>query len=131
MIIITADGMCEAGRVLYHLANDITNPRNTVMIVGYMAENTLGRKIRDGEKEVMILGDKYQVNAKVELMNAFSAHADYGEMTEWLKGIDSSRLKKIFLVHGEKDAQEFFKNHLHENGFLEVEIVKAEEKYTL
>ena len=131
MIIITADGMCEAGRVLYHLANDITNPRNTVMIVGYMAENTLGRKIRDGEKEVMILGDKYKVEAKVELMNAFSAHADYGEMTEWLKEIDTSRLKKIFLVHGEKDAQEFFKNHLHENGFPNVEIVKAEEKYTL
>ncbi len=131
MIIISADGMCEAGRVLYHLANDITNPRNTVMIVGYMAENTLGRKIRDGEKEVMILGDKYKVEAKVELMNAFSAHADYGEMTEWLKAIDTSRLKKIFLVHGEREAQEFFQNHLHENGFPNVEIVRPETTYTL
>ena len=131
MIIISADGMCEAGRVLYHLANDISNPRNTIMIVGYMAENTLGRRIRDGEKEVMILGDKYKVEAKVELMNAFSAHADYSEMTEWLKAIDTSRLKKIFLVHGEKDAQAFFKNHLNENGFPNVEIVKAEERYNL
>jgi len=131
MIIISADGMCEAGRVLYHLANEISNPRNTIMIVGYMAENTLGRKIRDGEKEVMILGDKYKVEAKVELMNAFSAHADYNEMTTWLKNIDTSRLKKIFLVHGETEAQEFFKKHLNENGFSEVQIVEPEEKYDL
>lgn len=131
MIIISADGMCEAGRVLYHLANEISNPRNTVMIVGYMAENTLGRRIRDGEKEVMILGDRYKVEAHVELMNAFSAHADYAEMTAWLKGIDTGRLKKIFLVHGEKDAQAFFKNHLNENGFSAVEIVKEGEKYFL
>ena len=89
MIIISADGMCEAGRVLYHLANEIGNERNTILIVGYMAENTLGRKIRDGEKEVKILGDMYHVNAKVEQINAFSAHADYTEMTDWLKTIDT------------------------------------------
>ena len=113
MIIISADGMCEAGRVLYHLANEIGNERNTILIVGYMAENTLGRKIRDGEKEVKILGDMYHVNAKVEQINAFSAHADYTEMTDWLKTIDTSRLKNIFLVHGEKEAQEFFTDYLH------------------
>lgn len=131
MIIISADGMCEAGRVLYHLANEIGNERNTILIVGYMAENTLGRKIRDGEKEVKILGDMYHVNAKVEQINAFSAHADYTEMTDWLKTIDTSRLKNIFLVHGEKKAQEFFTDYLHQNGFSNVTTVKYDETYDL
>lgn len=131
MIIISADGMCEAGRVLYHLANEIGNERNTILIVGYMAENTLGRKIRDGEKEVKILGDMYHVNAKVEQINAFSAHADYTEMTDWLKTIDTSRLKNIFLVHGEKEAQEFFTDYLNQNGFPNVTTVKYDETYDL
>lgn len=131
MIIISADGMCEAGRVLYHLANEIGNERNTILIVGYMSENTLGRKIRDGAKEVNILGDVYHVKAKVEQINAFSAHADYEEMTEWLKTIDTSRLKKIFMVHGEKDAQTFFENHLHQNGFPNVTVCKYGESYEL
>lgn len=131
LIIISADGMCEAGRVLYHLANEISNPRNTVLIVGYMAENTLGRKIREGEKEVHILGDLYHVNAKVEQINAFSAHADYNEMTQWLKSIDTSHLKNIFLVHGEHDAQNYFVEHLHKNGFPNVTIVKYGENYEL
>lgn len=131
MIIISADGMCEAGRVLYHLANEIGNERNTILIVGYMAENTLGRKIRDGEKEVKILGDMYHVNAKVEQINAFSAHADYTEMTDWLKTIDTRRLKNIFLVHGEKEAQEFFTDYLHQNGFSNVTTVKYDETYDL
>lgn len=131
MIIISADGMCEAGRILYHLANGITNPKNTIMIVGYMAENTLGRRIVEGQKEVKILGDMYKVEAKVEKCNGFSAHADYSEMINWLKQIDTSRLKKIFLVHGEKDQQEGFKKHLSEAGFNNVEIVQPETEYEL
>ena len=131
MIIISADGMCEAGRILYHLANEISNPKNTVLIVGYMAENTLGRRIQNGQKEVKILGDLYKVNARVEQINAFSAHADYSEMIEWLGEIDTSRLKKIFLVHGEKDQQEGFKQHLDEAGYKNVEIVEPEKEYLL
>ena len=131
MIIISADGMCEAGRVLYHLANNISNPNNIILIVGYMGENTLGRKILDGQKEVKILGDWYNVKADVEKINAFSAHADYKETTAWLNSIDTSRLKKIFLVHGEKDSQAFLKKHLEENGFPNVDIVKYGQTYTL
>ena len=131
MIIIAADGMCEAGRVLYHLANEISNPKNTIMIVGYMAENTLGRRIFDGEEVVKILGDEYPVKAKVERCNGFSAHADYNEMTQWLKSIDTSHLKNIFLVHGENDAQNYFVEHLHKNGFPNVTIVKYGENYEL
>ena len=131
MIILSADGMCEAGRVLYHLANSVSDERNTVLIVGYMAENTLGRKLRDGAKEVKILGDYYKVNCEVKTINAFSAHADYEEMTDWLNKIDTSRLKKIFLVHGEAEAQEFFSEHLKKNGYPNVEIVRYGETYEL
>lgn len=131
MIIISADGMCEAGRVLYHLANNIGDPRNTILIVGYMAENTLGRKLLDGEKEVHILGDTYQVGANIEQIDAFSAHADYTEMTEWLNEIDTGRLKNIFLVHGETEAQSFFKEYLNQNGYNNVSIVKYGESYNI
>ncbi len=131
MIIISADGMCEAGRILHHLANNISDERNTVLIVGYMAENTLGRKILEGEKEVHIMDNWYKVKANVRKINAFSAHADYTETLEWLNEIDTSKLKKIFLVHGEKDAQEFLENHLKENGFKDIQIVKYGESYDL
>lgn len=131
MIIISADGMCEAGRILHHLANNISDERNTVLIVGYMAENTLGRKILEGEKEVHIMDNWYKVKANVRKINAFSAHADYTETLEWLNEIDTSKLKKIFLVHGEKDAQEFLENHLKENGFKNIQIVKYGESYDL
>lgn len=131
MIIISADGMCEAGRVLHHLANNISDERNTVLIVGYMAENTLGRKILEGEKEVHIMDAWYKVNAHVQKINAFSAHADYEETLAWLKAIDTSKLKRIFMVHGETDAQEFLQNYLAENGFKDVTIVKYGESYDL
>ena len=123
--------MCEAGRILHHLANNISDERNTVLIVGYMAENTLGRKILEGEKEVHIMDNWYKVKANVRKINAFSAHADYTETLEWLNEIDTSKLKKIFLVHGEKDAQEFLENHLKENGFKDIQIVKYGESYDL
>jgi len=131
MIIISADGMCEAGRVLHHLANGISNPKNTILIVGYMAENTLGRRIREREPEVKIMGEWYQLKAEVECINAFSAHADYQECIDWLKKIDTSRLKNIFMVHGEHDAQDFFKERLAEAGFPNVTIVKPGEVYDL
>lgn len=131
MIIISADGMCEAGRILHHLANNISDENNTILIVGYMAENTLGRKILEGEKEVHIMDNWYKVNAQVRKINAFSAHADYTETLEWLNEIDTSRLKKIFLVHGEKDAQKFLENYLKENGFKDVQITKYGETYDL
>lgn len=131
MIIISADGMCEAGRVVHHLANGISDPKNTVLIVGYMAENTLGRKIRDGEKEVKIMDEWYKVNAHVETINAFSAHADYEEELEWLSKVDTSRLKKIFLVHGEKDAQSYLTDQLKTHGYKDVQVVRYGETYSL
>lgn len=131
MIIISADGMCEAGRVVHHLANNISKSENTVLIVGYMAENTLGRRIADGEKEVRIMGDWYKVNAEVHRIAAFSAHADYSECKVWLDSIDTSRLKKIFMVHGEKGVQESFLNYLNTNGYNNVHIVKYGETFSI
>lgn len=131
MIIISADGMCEAGRILHHLANNISDKKNTILIVGYMAENTLGRRIRDGEKEVKIFNDWYKVNAKVEQIDAFSAHADYQEMINWLGKIDTTRLKQIFLVHGEQDALNGFTQHLWDAGFKDVTTIRYGEYYNL
>lgn len=130
MIIISASGMMEDGRVVYHAQAAIEDPNNTILIVGFMAENTLGRKIKDGAKEVSIMENTYQVNAEVKTINAFSAHADYEETTEWLKKIDTSCLKKIFLVHGEPDAQEYLKEHLSKLGF-KTDIVRIGKTYKL
>ena len=131
MIIISADGMCESGRIVHHVANNISQPENTILIVGYMAENTLGRRIADGQKEVRIMGDFYKVNAEVRRINAFSAHADYTECAQWLDSIDTSRLKKIFLVHGEKGVQESFASYLNGKGYKDVEIVKYGKTYNI
>jgi len=130
-VIISADGMCEAGRILHHLANNIQDPRNTILIVGYMAEHTLGRRIKDGAPEVRILGSQYQVRARVEELSVFSAHADYREMGDYLKSLDLSRLKEIFLVHGEGEALFKFRTYLLDMGVPAVRIVEPGERYVL
>ncbi len=131
MIIISADGMCEAGRILHHLANNVGDARNQLLLVGYMAEHTLGRRLQNREMEVKIMGEWHTVRAETVQINAFSAHADYEEMTSWLKSMDTSGLKRIYLVHGEHDAQVVFKDHLETNGFGHVDIVKYGETYEL
>jgi metallo-beta-lactamase family protein len=131
MIIISADGMCEVGRITHHLANNIDDPKNQILLVGYMAEHTLGRRLQNQELEVKILGEWHNVRAKITQIHAFSAHADYQESIDWLKSMDTSTLKKIFMVHGEPDVQSVFKTHLADNGFSNVQIVKYGEFYTL
>jgi metallo-beta-lactamase family protein len=130
-IIISADGMCEAGRIQHHLMHTIGDPANTILIVGYMAENTLGRRIRDGAKEVRIHGDFFPVRADVQEIGSFSAHADYAEVWEWLSSMDLSGLKRVFLVHGEKKALEHQKSYLESRGIGDVVIVRAGESYPL
>lgn len=131
MVIVSADGMCEAGRIQHHLMHTISDPRNTILIVGYMAANTLGRRIRDREPEVRIHGDFFKLRARVEEINAFSAHADYQETWDWMQELDLSRLKKAFLVHGEPKALEAQRKFLMEKGIKEVQIVKYGERYDL
>jgi len=99
-LIISASGMCEAGRILHHLKNNIEDPRNTILITGFMAQDTLGRKIVDKLPEVPIFGEPHRLRAEVTKLNELSAHADQRELLNWLKPMASS-LKKVFLVHGE------------------------------
>ncbi|MBI4232236.1 MBL fold metallo-hydrolase [Candidatus Peregrinibacteria bacterium] len=120
MIIISASGMCEFGRVLHHLRNNIEDSRNTVLIVGYQAENTLGRKLVDGMKEVSIFGDPYKVKASVYVMDAFSGHGDRSDLLDYIGRVEG--LKKIFLVHGEETQLHAFKEALEENGYNDVHV---------
>ena len=117
MIIISASGMAEAGRVLHHLKHNIENPRNTILFVGYQAENTLGRRLVDGAKKVKIFGDEYHVRAQVQTVNGFSAHADKSELLDWVAGAKAN-LKGVFVVHGEEQAALSFADALrHLGGF--------------
>ena len=131
IIIISSSGMCEAGRILHHLKNNITDPKNTILIIGFMAEHTLGRKIADREKEVKIFGEKYPLRARVKILNEFSAHADYKEITDHIKKMNVKTIRKIFLVHGEEKAQKHLKEYLYENTKIPVQIIKLREKYQL
>ena len=102
-IIISASGMCEAGRILHHLKNNIGDPKTTVLFVGYCAENTLGRRIRDGEREVPILGGRYKVRAKIDIVDSFSGHADHSELLDYFERTTGPK-QRVWLVHGEPDS---------------------------
>jgi metallo-beta-lactamase family protein len=105
MIIISASGMCEAGRILHHLRNNVEDPKNTILIVGYCAPHTLGRRIVERRPEVKIFGEPYRLRAEVEVMNEYSAHADEPELVGFVSHLDPDRLKRIFLVHGDPERQ--------------------------
>ena len=112
-IIISASGMCEAGRILHHLKNGIENPKNTVLFVGYCAENTLGWKIREGWEEVSIFGQPYSVKANIEIIDSFSGHADHSELIDYFKAMKGPK-KKVWLIHGEQGRSEIFREALQE-----------------
>lgn len=122
MIIISASGMCEAGRILHHLRNNIEDPRNTVMMVGYCAEHTLGRRIIDQHEEVRIFGEMHELNCEVAVMNHYSAHADEPGMVDFISNFDPKEMKNIFLVHGDLKRQEKFKSALGNAGYHKVSI---------
>jgi len=103
-IIIAASGMMEAGRILHHLRNHIEDPRTTVLVVGFQAENTLGRRLVDGEKEVRIFGEMHQNRAHIEVLTGLSGHADRDELLAWV-GAMERKPKRTFLVHGEPPSQ--------------------------
>ena len=99
-LVLSASGMCEGGRILHHLRNNIEDSRNTVLLTGFQAENTLGRKILNGDREVPIFGEPVQLRAEVVSLDELSGHADQRELIEWMRPL-ASRRKKVFLVHGE------------------------------
>ncbi|HHB52349.1 MAG TPA: MBL fold metallo-hydrolase [Saprospiraceae bacterium] len=120
-IIISASGMMNAGRVKHHLFNNIDNPKNTLLIVGYCTPETPGGQLRNGVEEIRLFGKMKKVKMDVVVMDSFSAHADRGELLDFLKN-QKGHLKKLFLVHGTLDRQEDFKDLLEENGFQNVSI---------
>ena len=121
-IIISSSGMANAGRIKHHINNNIENPNTTILIVGYCAEGTLGYCLRNGDKTVKIFGQDKQVNANVEVMSSFSAHADQDEIMDFLSEQDKTQLKGIFLVHGIPKRQVVLQEALHNDGFQKVHI---------
>jgi metallo-beta-lactamase family protein len=118
-IIISAAGMLNAGRSKHHLDHMIEDGRNTIFIVGYAAPHTPGGRLRHGADEIRLFGQTKQVNAEIQMMDSFSAHADRNEMAEFLDG-QQQHAKKVFLVHGTIDRQEVFAKFLETKGFAEV-----------
>lgn len=120
-MIVSASGMCEAGRILHHLANNIENPNNLILIIGYMAEHTLGKRIIENRgipgATVKIFGDDYKLKSKVKILNAFSAHADQKELLKYIDNVGITPANKLILVHGETEQQELFKIELRSKGF--------------
>jgi metallo-beta-lactamase family protein len=130
-IILSSSGMCENGRILHHLANNIENSNNIILMVGYAAQHTLGRKIMDKEKTVKIFGDEYKLNAEVIVLESFSAHADKNELTNYCGKFDKQKLKNIFLVHGEYEQQEEFKKSLESLALKNISIPQRGESIEL
>jgi metallo-beta-lactamase family protein len=114
MIIVSGSGMCESGRVLHHLKNTIEDSRNTILVVGYMAKDTLGKKIVDRKQFVRIYGIEYELNAEVVVINAFSGHADKNDLLEFVS--ECLPLKRIFLVHGDMEQLSAFNETLTQKG---------------
>ncbi len=131
MIIISASGMAEAGRVKHHIRNNIENAGSTILIVGYCSPDSLGGRLSAGEKEVSIFGKPFTVKARVEVLNSFSAHADYSEMLDYLSCQDPTLVKKVFLVHGDYEDQIEWRERLHEAGFKKIEIPEMNSKWDI
>ncbi|PKO17622.1 MBL fold metallo-hydrolase [candidate division BRC1 bacterium HGW-BRC1-1] len=126
VIIISASGMAEAGRVLHHLSNNIEDPRNGVMIVGFQAEHTLGRKLVEKLPEVRILGEMHQVRAEIMTANGMSAHGDQADLRRFAADVaKGGKLKRVFLVHGEETAMQTLASVLRED-IPNVEIIVPE-----
>ncbi|HNW53899.1 MAG TPA: MBL fold metallo-hydrolase [Bacteroidales bacterium] len=130
-IIISSSGMMEAGRVKHHLANSISNEKNTVLIVGYCEPSTLGAKIKRGDKQVSIHGNIYEVKADIVSLEEFSAHGDYAEMIVYLSCQDKNQIQKMILVHGEEQVMNDYKKILEENRFRNIQLAEKGIEYEL
>ncbi len=130
VVVIAGSGMCTAGRIKHHLANNIARPESTIMFVGYQAIGTLGRRIVDGDPEVRILGANYPVKARVVQIHGFSAHADKEELIEWLSSLRKPP-RKLFVVHGEAQSAEHFGQFIHERTGWDVAVPDYQEEVVL
>ncbi|MDT8301276.1 MAG: MBL fold metallo-hydrolase [Sedimentisphaerales bacterium] len=129
-IIIAGSGMCTGGRIKHHLVNNISNPINTIMFVGYQAEGTLGRLILEGRKEIRIHGQNHQVKARITRINGFSAHADRNELFNWLSKLKKPP-RKVFVVHGETKSAHAFGDFLREKTNWQVVVPAYQDEIVL
>lgn len=129
-VIISASGMAEAGRILHHLKNNIEDSRNTVLVVGWMAPHTLGRRLVERRKTVNIFGEPYRLNARVETINGFSAHADRTELLDWVEHFQK-RPRQTFVVHGEEDVSLTFAETLRQKGLEEVHVPHLGQRFEI
>lgn len=127
-VIISASGMCEAGRIRHHLKHNLWDSRSSIVFVGYQAEGTLGRKLVEGAQEVTLFGEKIKVNAQIHNLEGFSGHADRDGLLEWLGGFRQEP-KHIFLVHGENDSKEDFAKIVKEQLGYEPVVVHGNSEY--
>jgi metallo-beta-lactamase family protein len=130
-IIISSSGMVQGGRVEYHVAQNISNPYCTILMIGYCAEGTLGWRLLNGQTTLRIRGKEEQVLANIEKIDVFSGHGDQDDLLEFVKQQSPKQLKQIFLVHGEKPSMEFFKNTLESVGYENIEIPEKGQTFEL
>ncbi|MEP6733186.1 MAG: MBL fold metallo-hydrolase [bacterium] len=134
MIIIAASGMCEAGRIVHHLAHNASDPRTTILIVGFQAEHTLGRRIVDRAPVIRVFGDEVPLRARVEVINGYSAHGDRTELQQWLDRVRDGRqgdTPPVYLVHGEAAAQDAFAEQLRRAGYPSVSAPEWHQSITV
>ena len=111
-VIISASGMADAGRILHHLKHNLWRPESTILFVGYQAEGSLGRRLIDGVKRVKVMGEEIIVKANIQMLEGFSAHADMGQLLDWIAAIRSPEPSRVFIVHGEPSASESLKEQI-------------------
>lgn len=129
-LVIAGSGMCTGGRVKYHLKHNIRRRESTVMFVGYQASGTLGRALLSGQEEVRIHGETFQVDARMEKINGFSAHADRDELVHWLSGLERAP-RRVFVTHGEEDAAAEFSRYVRLKTGWETTVPSYGEEHTL
>lgn len=130
-IIISASGMADAGRVKHHIKNNISDAKNTILIVGYCEPQSLGGRFMAGAKEVRIYGEMYSVVAEVGVMRSMSAHGDYDDLCQFLACQDKDQVKQLFIVHGEEDVQLDFQRSLMKKGFKDVIVPFLHQEFGL
>ena len=130
MVIIAASGMMEAGRILHHLAHSASDPRTTILVVGFQAEHTLGRRVVDRAPVIKVFSEEIPLRAHVEVIDGYSAHGDRNELQRWLDAVRAggARAPEIYLVHGEREAQDAFGEQLRSAGY---DRVSAPERHAV
>ena len=131
MVIISASGMAEAGRVKHHIANNIENPRNRILITGYCEPRSLGAKLVRGDKQVKIFREEYEVKCSVDAIRSMSAHGDYDDLCQFLACQEEHLVKELFIVHGEYEVQKDFQRSMMKKGFKMVNIPAMHQSFKL